>query len=127
MDVEAQSGCIVSTHLTKGAVHEVALFKHTPPRWRHPPSFIADKGYAGLPTLGFRALIPFKKTKHRSLTPEQNAFNREISRRHIPVEHVFAALKTFNILGTRYRNRRRRLILRFNWLAGLYNYQLINK
>ena len=86
---------------------------------------IADKAYLGLDKLGFNALIPFKQPKNRVLEPEQKAFNRELNRRRIVIEHVFAVLKAFKILGTRYRNRRGRLMLRFNLIAGIYNWQLI--
>jgi len=117
----------MSTHGASGAVHDFALFKQTVKRWRYRPYLIVDKGYEGIHRLQFKALIPFKKLKRRPLTSEQQAFNREVNRRRIVIEHVFAALKTFKILGTRYRNRRRRLVLRFNLLAGIYNYELINK
>lgn len=123
----ADSGCIVSTQLSPGSVHDFTLFKRTVHAWRYRPYLIVDKGYDGIQALGFKALIPFKKPKHRPLQPEQNAFNREINRRRIVIEHVFAALKTFKILGTRYRNRRRRLLLRFNLLAGLYHREVANK
>jgi len=33
-------------------------------------------------------------------------------------------MKIFRILSERYRNRRKRFSLRFNLLAGLYNYEL---
>ncbi|MUL36933.1 hypothetical protein BWI75_11395 [Gloeocapsopsis sp. AAB1 = 1H9] len=39
-------------------------------------------------------------------------------------EHVNRCLKVFKILCERYRNRQRRFSLRFNWIAGLYNYEL---
>lgn len=40
------------------------------------------------------------------------------------VEHVNRRLKIWRILAERYRNRRKRFGLRFNLLAGLYNYEL---
>jgi hypothetical protein len=40
------------------------------------------------------------------------------------VEHVIRGLKIFRILAERYRNRRKRFSLRFNLIAGLYNYEL---
>ncbi|WP_424905802.1 transposase, partial [Acinetobacter ursingii] len=45
----------------------------------------------------------------------------EIGRRRIQVEHVFGRMKCFKILSCVYRNRRKRLNLRFNLLAGIYN------
>jgi len=40
------------------------------------------------------------------------------------VEHVIGKLKIFKILSDRYRNRRRRFGLRFNLIAGIYNFEL---
>ncbi|WP_227501356.1 hypothetical protein [Campylobacter jejuni] len=44
-----------------------------------------------------------------------------MGRRRIQVEHVFGRMKCFKILSCVYRNRRKRLNLRFNLLAGIYN------
>ena len=110
----------------QGSVHDFNLFKRNWKRWHFQPYFIVDKGYEGIQHLTDKALIPFKKPKGRSLTPEQTCFNREVNRRRMPIEHAFAALKVFKLLSTRYRNRRKRLILRFNLIAGLYNRELIN-
>ncbi|WP_139842029.1 transposase [Acinetobacter sp. ANC 3832] len=54
-------------------------------------------------------------------------YNREINKRRIGVEHVFGVLKTFRILSERYRNRGKRLGLRFNLIAGIYNIELNKK
>lgn len=125
--LDSTTGLLLTTYSAPGAIHDFQVFKHSQKRWRYRPYFIADKGYQGLESLAFKAVTPFKQTKQRPLTPEQRDFNREVSRRRIHIEHAFARLKTFNILGTRYRNRRRRLLLRFNLIAALYNFELINK
>jgi len=53
--------------------------------------------------------------------------NREISKRRIRIEHVNGKLKTFRILATRYRNRRKRMGLRLNLIAAIYNMELVKK
>lgn len=40
------------------------------------------------------------------------------------VENVIRSLKIFCILLERYRNQRKRFSLRFNLIAGLYNFEL---
>ena len=50
--------------------------------------------------------------------------NREVAVGRVVLEHVIRCLKTFRILAGRYRNRRQRFPLRFNLIAGLYNYEL---
>lgn len=124
--LDVDTGKLFHTQGAKGSVHDFALFKQTHKTWRYHPYFVMDKGYEGIHRLYVNALIPFKKPKGRPLTSEQKMINREINRRRIPIEHAFAALKVFKILSTRYRNRRQRLLLRFNLIAGLYNHELLN-
>jgi hypothetical protein len=50
--------------------------------------------------------------------------NRELARIRVIGEHINRKLKIFKILADRYRNRRKRFGLRFNLIAGLYNYEL---
>jgi hypothetical protein len=68
-----------------------------------------------------RVIMPHKKPKKQELTGSQKLENREISSYRVYVEHVFAFLKTFKILGSKYRNRRRRLALRFSIISSFYN------
>ncbi|RDF69778.1 transposase, partial [Acinetobacter baumannii] len=68
-----------------------------------------------------------KAKKHCKLYPELKIYNQEINKRRIGIEHVFGSLKTFKILAERYRNRGKRLSLRFNLIAGIYNLELTKK
>lgn len=38
--------------------------------------------------------------------------------------NIYRKLKIFKILSSRYRNRKKRFGLRFNLIAGIYNYEL---
>ncbi|MHB9148370.1 MAG: IS5/IS1182 family transposase, partial [Candidatus Amoebophilus sp.] len=40
-------------------------------------------------------------------------------------EHIIGMLKRFKILAEPYRNRKKRFGLRFNLIAGIYNYELL--
>ncbi|WP_342261712.1 hypothetical protein [Spiroplasma endosymbiont of Notiophilus biguttatus] len=40
------------------------------------------------------------------------------------LEHVFAFLKCFKIIGYKFRKARKRIFLRFNLIAGFYNLSL---
>jgi transposase len=88
---------------------------------------LIDKGYLGLNRLGIKYLMPFKASKKKPLTLLQKQINREISKRRIRIEHVNGKLKTFRILATRYRNRRKRMGLRLNLIAAIYNMELVKK
>jgi hypothetical protein len=67
-----------------------------------------------------------KKTKLHLLDTEQKASNRELSRKRIVIEHIFCKLKVFRILRERYRNRRKRFVLRFSLIAAVYNMERTN-
>ena len=68
--------------------------------------------------------MPKKKSKKRPLSHEDKQKNRELSSQRVLNEHVIGKIKRFNILSDRYRNRRKRFGLRFNLIAGIYNYEL---
>ena len=50
--------------------------------------------------------------------------NTALAKERVVVENVIGMLKRFKIIADRYRNRRKRFGLRFNLLAGIYNYEL---
>lgn len=85
---------------------------------------LGDSGYQGWHKEHENSRTPTKKPKGKELTAEQKRENRELSRLRIMVENVIRHLKIFRIVAERYRNRRRRFALRFNLIAGLYNYEL---
>ena len=84
---------------------------------------LADSGYQGLSKLHAKSKTPQKKRRKGELSDEQKRSNRELASRRVVVEHVIRSLKIFRILAERYRNRRKRLSLRFKLIAGLYNYE----
>ena len=85
---------------------------------------LGDAGYQGLQKIHENSQTPLKKPKGKPLSEEQCRANGQLSRRRILVENVIRHLKIFRIISERYRNRRRRFGLRFNLIAGLYNYEI---
>jgi hypothetical protein len=67
---------------------------------------------------------PKKKPRGKKLSKADRQSNRHLAQRRVMIEHVNRRLKIFRILSERYRNRRKRFGLRFNLIAGLYNYEL---
>ena len=67
--------------------------------------------------------LAHKKPKNGKLTAQQTQENKEHSKIRIRVEHKFAQLKKFRILGEIYRNFRKKHHLRFNIIAGIVNMQ----
>ncbi len=85
---------------------------------------MGDKGYQGIQKIHKSSYIPYKKPKKQELSPEQKKYNKNLASVRIVIEHVYRCLKTFRILSERYRHRRKRFSLRFNLIAGIYNYEL---
>jgi hypothetical protein len=85
---------------------------------------LVDKGYQGIQKLHANSQVPKKKPRKGELTDLEKKRNRELARKRVVGEHINLRLKIFKILADRYRNRRKRFGLRFNLIAGLYNYEL---
>ena len=86
-----------------------------------------DSGYLSISKLHKNSVLPKKKSKKDPLSKQdkqdkQN--NKKLSAQRIYVEHVIGKVKIFKILSDKYRNRRKRFGLRFNLIAGFYNFEL---
>ena len=125
--IHYQTQTILSLCSSHGAVHDFELFKRNLNQIPAGAFILADKGYQGINTLYPNSLLPLKAKRHCKLDPEVKLYNQEINKRRIGIEHVFGSLKTFKILAERYRNRGKRLGLRFNLIAGIYNLELSKK
>ena len=68
--------------------------------------------------------FPFKRSKHHPLTEDQKWFNRALSSERVVIENVNARIKTFKIMSVKYRNRRKRHLLRMNLICGILNQEL---
>ena len=115
---------VLHTVYGKGHEHDFGLYKRSKLHLNEKLELLADKGYQGLAKLHNQSFIPCKKPRGGQLTQTQRAYNRELAKLRIKVEHVIRRLKVFRILAERYRNRRRRFGLRFNLIASIYNRQL---
>lgn len=122
--IHYSTGQILSSCFAKGRVHDFKLFKRSMRSLYFKPLVLADKGYLGLAKTGLISLLAFKASRRRPLDSYLKHLNREINRRRIRVEHVFGALKRFKILSSPYRNRRKRIGLRFNLIAAIFNLEL---
>ena len=104
-------------------MHDFRLFKHSRIPLKQTIKCLVDKGYQGIQKLHANSQFPQKKPRKGTLSNEAKKRNRELARQRIIGEHVHRKLKIFKILAERYRNRRKRFGLRFNLIAGFYNYE----
>ena len=124
MVINGRTRQVICTHHGRGPVHDFALYQRSKVEPHESLEVLADSGYQGLQKLHAKSRTPRKKPRKSELTEEQRRSNQELASRRVVVEHVIRCLKIFRILAERYRNRRKRFSLRFNLIAGLYNYDL---
>jgi DDE superfamily endonuclease len=70
---------------------------------------MVDKGYVGVRNYypDVAVVIPFKASRGHPLTGEQEAYNREVARCRIVVEHTIAQLNRFTVLRQVFRGQQR--------------------
>jgi hypothetical protein len=122
--VELESGQILCTAYGLGRVHDFRLFKNSRLPLLSSQLCLADKGYQGLAKLHANCCTPTKKPRDTQLPEVERQHNSNLARLRVIAEHVNRRLKIFRILSEPYRNRRKRLGLRFNLISGLLNHEL---
>jgi len=122
--VNASDLRILSTSHSHGKKHDLRLFTESKAMIPNTTIVKADSGYQGIQKLHTNSVIPIKKPKKKPRTKADRRHNRKLSSQRIFVEHVIGKLKFFKIVSDRYRNRRKRFSLRFNLIAGVYNFEL---
>jgi hypothetical protein len=105
-------------------MHDFRLWKESNIGSNKEIEWLADQGYQGIKKIHPLSRIPTKKKRKKELNAEERKANRQLAQQRIIIEHIHRCLKIFRILSSRYRNRRRRFGLRFNLIAGIYNYEL---
>jgi hypothetical protein len=108
----------------KGKIHDFNIFKKSKIKMKKDIKCLGDKGYQGIKKIHDNSKTPLKKSKKKKLSKEERKWNRQLAKERIIIEHIHRSLNIFRILSSRYRNRKRRLGLRFNLIAGIYNYEL---
>src|SRR6476469_4446678 len=115
---------IICTAFSNGKMHDFSLFKKSKVRMNKEVELLGDKGYQGIKKIHNNSRIPIKRPKNKELSQAEKVLNRQLARERIIIENIHRSLNIFRILSSRYRNRRRRFGLRFNLIAGIYNYEL---
>ena len=119
MVVDKKTKKVICTAFSNGKKHDFKLFKESKVRWTKERSGLTDSGYTGIKKLQANTRLPKKP-----LTQKEKKLNQLISSERAVNENVIGSLKRFKIVSDRYRNRRKRFGLRFNLIAGIYNYEI---
>ena len=115
---------VICTNVSNGKKHDFRLFKESGVKIAENIKVVTDTGYIGLQKIHPNTCMPKKKSKKHPLVDEDKKNNHEISSLRVLNEHVIGKIKRFKIISDKYRNRRKRFCLRFNIIAGIYNYEL---
>lgn len=99
---------VIGTAFGQGRQHDFNLFKKSKITMMPWIEILADKGYQGINQYIKASYTPYKKHKNKPLTPQQKKFNYHLNSVRVSLENVLGCLKTFRILSSRYRNRRKR-------------------
>lgn len=124
--MDKKSCKIICTAFSNGKRHDFRLFKESKTHIHPDINALTDSAYLGLQKLHAKTHMPKKKSKKKPLTQEDRKNNAMLSSERVINENVIGLLKRFKIIADRYRNRRKRFCLRFNLIAGIYNWELQN-
>ena len=105
-------------------MHDFRLFKNSKVYLKNTTKSLVDTGYMGIKKIHANSELPKKRSKKNQLTKEDKKYNQKISSERVLNENVIGVIKRFRIIADKYRNRRKRFGLRFNLIAGIYNYEL---
>ncbi len=108
----------------KGCKHDFGIFKESKTAIARAIQLLTDSGYQGIEKIHGNSLKPVKGTKKKPLSKKEKAHNHEVGSQRVMVEHIIREMKIFKILSYPYSNRRKRVGLRVNLIAAIYNLEL---
>jgi hypothetical protein len=113
---------IICTDFSPGKMHDFNLFKKSRLPLRKETALEVDLGYQGVKNIHSNSEIPSKNYKAKPLSEDEKELNKVKSSSRIIIEHVNGIIKVFQMFAQKYRNRRKRVSLRFNLICGLINF-----
>ena len=82
----------------EGSVHDKRIADTTPYPLPSGSQLLQDLGFLAFTLDGVISITPFKKPRGGSLTDEQKAFNQQLARRRVRIEHVNSSVKRCRIV-----------------------------
>jgi hypothetical protein len=115
---------ILDTKEAKGSAHDFKVYKETIGKGvSNSIPLDADLGYRGIEQYHSNSFIPIKSGKNHQLGKEEKAYNKELERRRVVIEHINAKIKTFKSMAYPYRGHcGNRHSQRMTLICGLINY-----
>lgn len=136
LTVNSKGLIVHKTQHVSGRMHDYALFKRSRAHLPDDVERETDLGYVGVkedfPDLKFK--LPFKKkspgrgksgVKAEELSAEQKAFNRQLAKERVVVEHTNSRVKKFMVWGGKFRNRLRHYDVATEIVSGIVNFRIL--
>jgi hypothetical protein len=82
----------------EGSAHDKRIADTTPYPLPSGSQLLQDLGFLAFTLDGVISITPFKKPRGGSLTDEQKAFNQQLARRRVRIEHVNSSVKRCRIV-----------------------------
>jgi len=125
--IDRKTEVIICTEIFNGKAHDNTIFKTTT-RVNSEILVLGDSGYRGMQKYHSKCLLPIRhKADIEKLSDEKKASrkadNKKIASQRMKIEHVIGRVKNFKIVAEKYRNRLKRLGLRFNLICGIVNFE----
>jgi len=105
----------------KGRQHDFSVFKNGRLLLRPDAQLLADSGYQGMHKHHQNSTLPVKKEKGQSLSAEDKAHNKTLSKQRVFIEHINRRCKIFRIVKDVYRSKHKNYWLTWNLVAALVN------
>ena len=122
---DAESKVVFLTPTCEGRIHDKRIADIA--GYAPPPGSVLyqDTGFQGFSVPDVKIIQPKKKPKGQDLTPEEKAYNRNISSIRVRVEHAIAGIKRFRIVKDTLRNTKKGFAdLVMETCCGLHNFRL---
>ena len=96
--VNAELTILFLSDTYEGSVHDKRIADATPYPLPAGSQLLQDLGFLAFTLEGVSSISPFKKPRGGTLTEEQKAFNQQLARRRIRIEHVNSSVKRCRIV-----------------------------
>lgn len=110
----------------KGQQHDFSVFKESKVLISKNSQLLADSGYQGIHKIHKNSKIPIKKKKGKSLSKEDKAFNKKLSKQRIFVENVNRRCKIFRITKSVFRGKHKNYARSWHLVAAINNLRYSN-
>ena len=120
---DASSKDIICVNVAPGHKHDFRIFKDSKLHFAEKTQVIVDKGYQGITRLHANSIVPKKASKKHKLTYCEKLYNRLVAKCRVYIENINSYIKRFRIFSGKYRNHRRKFLLRFALICAVYNFQ----